>query len=189
MQLNPDILLSLSSPMVSQPLSQSVDRGFESHRKCWDFSSMRNRAIIAVIYICVCTYIHHLNKPSSLNLTNLKLLLYPTLVSISIYSKVINDIYSINSIQAWRDKMHLIISWLTSLLTWVMGYYLFSQIYFPSPSFIASIKIIIVTTTTIYPITKIMTRMIIIEREHKKILTALVQLFRNEWQRLMLHKL
>ena len=40
MQLNPDILLSLSGLMVSQPLLQSVGRGFESHRKCWDFSSL-----------------------------------------------------------------------------------------------------------------------------------------------------
>ena len=37
MQLNPDILLSLSGLMVSQPLSQSVGRGFESQGKCWDF--------------------------------------------------------------------------------------------------------------------------------------------------------
>ena len=32
MQLNPDILLSLSGLMVSQPLSRSVGRGFESQR-------------------------------------------------------------------------------------------------------------------------------------------------------------
>ena len=37
---NPDILLSLSGLVVLQPLSQSVGRGFESHRKYWDFSSL-----------------------------------------------------------------------------------------------------------------------------------------------------
>ena len=50
MQLNPDILLSLSGLMVSQPLSQSVGRGFESQRTCWDFSSLKNREISALIY-------------------------------------------------------------------------------------------------------------------------------------------
>ena len=39
--------------MVSQPLSQSVSRGFESQRKYWDFSSLKNRAIIALIYIYI----------------------------------------------------------------------------------------------------------------------------------------
>ena len=39
MQLNPDILLRLNGIVVSQPLSQSVGRGFESQRKCWDISS------------------------------------------------------------------------------------------------------------------------------------------------------
>ena len=51
MQLNPDILLSLSGLTVSQPFSQSVSHGFESQRKCWDFSSLKNRAISALIYI------------------------------------------------------------------------------------------------------------------------------------------
>ena len=48
---NPDIVLSLSGLMVSQPLSQSVGRRFESQRKCWDFSSLKNKAISALIYI------------------------------------------------------------------------------------------------------------------------------------------
>ena len=43
---NPDILLSLSGLVVSQPLSQSLGRGFESQKKCWDFSSLKNRAIV-----------------------------------------------------------------------------------------------------------------------------------------------
>ena len=53
MQLNPDILLSLSGLMVWQLLSQSVGRGFESQGKCWDFSSLKSRAISALIYIYI----------------------------------------------------------------------------------------------------------------------------------------
>ena len=37
MQLNPDIILSVSGIVVSQPLSQSVGHGFESQRKCLNF--------------------------------------------------------------------------------------------------------------------------------------------------------
>ena len=55
---NPVILLSLSGLVVSQPLSQSVGRGFESQRMCWDFSSLKNRAISALIYIFIYIYIH-----------------------------------------------------------------------------------------------------------------------------------
>ena len=43
---NADILSSLSGLVVSQPLSQSVGRGFESQGKCWDFSSLINEYII-----------------------------------------------------------------------------------------------------------------------------------------------
>ena len=57
MQLNPDILLSLSGLLVSQSLSQSMGRGFESQRKCWDFFSLKNRAISALIYIHVTKYV------------------------------------------------------------------------------------------------------------------------------------
>ena len=58
MQPNPDILLSLSGLMVSQLLSLSVGRGFESQRKCWDFSSLTNRAISALIYIGIYMFIY-----------------------------------------------------------------------------------------------------------------------------------
>ena len=53
MQFNPDILFRLSGLVVSQLLLQSVGRGFESQRKCWDFSSLQNRAISALIYIYI----------------------------------------------------------------------------------------------------------------------------------------
>ena len=39
MQLDPDILLRLGGLMVWQPVLQSVARGFEFQRNCWDFSS------------------------------------------------------------------------------------------------------------------------------------------------------
>ena len=58
MELNPDILLSLSGLMVSQPLSQSVGRGLESQGKCWDFSALKNRAISALIYMCILIFIY-----------------------------------------------------------------------------------------------------------------------------------
>ena len=51
MQLNSDILLSLSGLKVSEQLTQSELRGLESQRKCWDSSSLKNRAISALIYI------------------------------------------------------------------------------------------------------------------------------------------
>ena len=57
MQLNVDILLSFSDLLLSQPLSQSVGRGFESQRKCWDFSSLKNGAISAQLYIYMYIYI------------------------------------------------------------------------------------------------------------------------------------
>ena len=56
MQLNPDFLLRLSGLVILQPLSQSVGRGFESQRKCWDFSSLKYRAISALIYIFIPAY-------------------------------------------------------------------------------------------------------------------------------------
>ena len=75
MQLNPGILLSLSGLMVSQQLSQSVGRRFESQRQCWDFSSLNNSAISALIHI-VLPHIYsfleafiltNLNRPSTPN--------------------------------------------------------------------------------------------------------------------------
>ena len=58
MQHNPDNILSLSGLMISQQLSQSVGRGFKSQRKCWDFSSLKNRAISALIYIYIYIYMY-----------------------------------------------------------------------------------------------------------------------------------
>ena len=53
MPLNPNILLSLSGLMVSQRLLQFVGRRFQSQGQCWDFSSPKNRAISALIYIYI----------------------------------------------------------------------------------------------------------------------------------------
>ena len=39
--------------ILKQPLSQSVGRGFESQKQCWDFSSLKNRAISALMYIYI----------------------------------------------------------------------------------------------------------------------------------------
>ena len=47
------ILFTVSGLAVSQPLSKSVGHAFESQRKCWDFSSTKNRAISALIYIYI----------------------------------------------------------------------------------------------------------------------------------------
>ena len=70
MQLNPDILSSLSGLMVSQPLSQSVGCGFESQEKCWDFSSSKNRAISALIYTNTTSYCGHPEKQIQLHIPN-----------------------------------------------------------------------------------------------------------------------
>ena len=55
---NPDILLSLGGLVVSQPLSQSVGRGFESQRKCWDFSSYKYMYVYIKEHKLMATFIY-----------------------------------------------------------------------------------------------------------------------------------